>query len=475
MLTLVNTNTMKPPVAPVGLDYIAGAVHKAGIECEIIDLCLCENLYEELTNRLAANEPQLVALSFRNIDDCFWPSAQWFVPRLSGLVAQVRENTDASIVLGGIGFSIMPERIVDYTGADFGIRGDGEQALVQLIGEINSNQDWSKVPGLIRRENGRIHSNKPQWPREISLPNDRDCVDNRTYFKKGGQCGIETKRGCNRPCVYCADPLAKGRYLRLRDASEVADEVENLLEQGIDVLHLCDSEFNIPIKHAKEVCREFVRRRLGEKIRWYTYMAVTPFDNELAGLMKKAGCVGIDFTADSASGIMLSNYRDSHGASDLGEAVRLCHENDIAVMLDLLLGGPGETKETLTETIKYVKEISPDCVGAGLGVRVYPGTEMAAIVEAEGKMETNPNIKRKYDGPVDLLKPTFYISHLLGRNPAKLVHDLIGDDERFFKPMLEISDSQTTDHNYNDNTALCEAISAGARGAYWDILRRNKC
>ncbi len=474
MLTLVNTNTMQPPVTPVGLDYIAGAVHEAGIECEIIDLCLCENPYKELTNRLAANEPQLVALSFRNIDDCFWPSAQWFVPQLSDLVTQVRENTDAPIVLGGVGFSIMPERIVDYTGADFGICGDGEQALVQLIGEIRGNQNWRKVPGLIWREDGRIHSNEPAWPQKISLPTGRDCVDNKTYFRRGGQCGIETKRGCNRPCVYCADPLAKGKHLRLRNAAEVANEVESFLGQEINVLHICDSEFNIPIKHAKEVCAEFIRRRLGEKMHWYTYMAVTPFDDELAKLMKKAGCVGIDFTADSASGIMLSNYRDAHQAGDLAAAVKLCRDNGIAVMLDLLLGGQGETQETLAESIEYIKAISPDCVGAGLGVRVYPGTEMAAIVKAEGMLETNPSIRRKYEGPVDLLKPTFYISHLLGPEPARLVHNLIGDDERFFKPMLEDGDSQSKDHNYNDNTELCDAITAGARGAYWDILRKMR-
>jgi radical SAM superfamily enzyme YgiQ (UPF0313 family) len=474
MLALVNTNTMQPPVTPVGLDYIAGAVHDAGIECEVVDLCLCENPSEELAKQLAAGEPELVALSFRNIDDCFWPSAQWFVPRLSDLVTQVRENTDAPIVLGGVGFSIMPEGIVDFTGADFGIRGDGEQPLVQLIREIRNNQNWHEVLGLIWREDGQVHSNEPAWPRKTSLPTGRDFVDNKTYFKKGGQCGIETKRGCNRPCVYCADPLAKGKHLRLRDAAEVADEVENLLGQGIDVLHLCDSEFNIPIEHSKEVCREFIHRRLGEKIRWYTYMAVTPFDDELAKLMRKAGCVGIDFTADSACGIMLSNYRDAHSAEDLATAVQLCRDYDITVMLDLLLAGPGETEETLAETIEFVKQIEPDCVGAGLGVRIYPGTGMAVIAESEGVLESNPNIKRKYDGPVDLLKPTFYISNLLGQQPAQLVHDLIGDDERFFKPLLGAGDSRSTDHNYNDNTALCEAISAGARGAYWDILRKMR-
>lgn len=465
---------MQPPVTPVGLDYIAGAVNEAGIECEIIDLCLCENPHEELSNRLAANEPQLAALSFRNIDDCFWPSAQWFVPQLSDLLTRIREKTDAPIVLGGVGFSIMPERIVDYTGADFGIHGDGEQALVGLIKEIKGEQNWYEIPGLIWRGDGKIHSNEPAWPQEISLPTGRDFVDNKKYFRRGGQCGLETKRGCNRLCIYCADPLSKGNHLRLRKPAEIVDEAENLLKQGIDVLHLCDSEFNVPVEHAKEVCREFIRHGLGERIHWYTYMAVTPFDDELAGLMKKAGCVGIDFTADSANGMMLGNYRDAHQAQDLAAAVGLCRDKGIKVMLDLLLGGPGETQKTLAETISYVKSINPDCAGAGLGVRVYPGTEMAAIVETEGTLETNPNIKRKYDGPLDFLKPTFYISHLLGPEPAKLIHELIGDDDRFFKPMLEVSGSESTDHNYNDNTELCEAIEAGARGAYWDILRKMR-
>jgi radical SAM superfamily enzyme YgiQ (UPF0313 family) len=270
------------------------------------------------------------------------------------------------------------------------------------------------------------------------------------------------------------DPLAKGKNLRLRDAAEVVGEVQNLLKQEIDVLHICDSEFNIPIEHAKAICREFISRGLGDKIRWYVYMAVTPFDSELVSLMKKAGCAGIDFTSDAASGVMLQTYRDEHRAEDLAKAVKLCKDNDITVMLDLLLGGPGETKGTITETIEFVKKINPDCIGAGLGVRVYEKTQMVEILKAEGPLETNPNIKRKYDGDVDFFRPTFYISHLLGPEPARLVQDLIGGDERFFEPMLEVSDSESTDHNYNDNTELCEAIAAGARGAYWDILRKMR-
>ena len=375
--------------------------------------------------------------------------------------------------MGGVGFSIFPEQILEYTGADFGIHGDGEQAVVLLSRELMGSQNFGQVEGLLWRENGKLRSNEPAWPRPLSLPVSRDAVNNTLYFNKGGQCGLETKRGCNRQCIYCADPLAKGTQSRLRDPAEVADEAQALLHQGIDVLHLCDAEFNIPRQHAIEICNELVNRGLGEKLRWYTYMAVLPFDAELAGAMRKAGCVGINFTGDSACTSMLKKYRQLHRKEDITSAVKLCRENNIKVMIDLLLGGPGETPETVKETIDFVKEISPDCAGAALGIRIYPGTEMAALVTSEGTLDANPNIRCKYDGDIDFFKPTFYISSALGQQAAELVRDIIAGDKRFFEPMPEQqSEDAPTDHNYNDNTQLVEIIAKGARGAYWDILHQ---
>ena len=144
------------------------------------------------------------------------------------------------------------------------------------------------------------------------------------------------------------------------------------------------------------------------------------------------------------------------------------------MMLDLLLGGPGETPETVAESIAAIKQIGPDCAGAALGLRIYPGTPVESVIAAEGPMEDNPNIRRRYQGAIDLLQPTFYIARALGDRPAALVRELIGDDPRFFPPQDdEANDSDATagDHNYSDNQELVQAIAAGARGAYWDLLR----
>lgn len=479
MLTLINTNLMRPPIAPVGLEYVACAVQRAGIPVDVLDLCLADSAEKSLTHYFNQNSPQLVGLSLRNIDDCFWPSAQWFVPQLTDLVGKIRGLSDAPIVLGGVGYAIFSEVLLRYAGVDFGIHGDGESALVALYHELAGERRWETIPGLVWRTGEGVKANPPAWPRHVSIPPQRDLVDNRSYFRIGGQIGLETKRGCPRQCLYCVDPLAKGQTVRVRTPGQVADEVEALLALGIDVLHLCDAEFNIPYSHALAVCRELIRRSIGNKVGWYTYLSVVRFDNELAVAMRRAGCVGVDFTTDAACPAMLKTYRQPYTKEHIAHAVQLCHDNDMAVMTDMLLGGPGETPATLTETIDFMKQINPDGVGAGLGLRIYPGTGMETFLHQQGPLEDNPNLKRKYEGPVDLFKPTFYISQELGEQPAHLVKDLIGDDARFFAPAPEIpaglsGHADTEDHNYNENQELTDAIAQGARGAYWHIMLKMR-
>ena len=477
MLTLINTNKMLPAIGPIGLDYIAESVAQAGIDVEVLDLAFANDPAKMMKEHLSTVQTDLVGISFRNAEDCFWPSADWFVPGLKNTVETIRSITDVPIVVGGVGFSIFARSIFEYTDIDYGICGDGETAIISLFHQLQGTRNFTEVPGLIWRDKNGVHSNPPSWPNPISLGTARSFVDNRRYFEQGGQCGLETKRGCNRTCIYCADPLAKGNMLRPRDASEVADEVQSLISQGIDVLHLCDSEFNIPREHAMAVCEEFISRSLGEKVRWYAYLSPGPFDAELARKMAQAGCAGINFTGDSGCQSMLQTYRQQHSKENLVEAVKLCRLNNIAVMIDLLLGGPNETPETVRETIEFIKMINPDCAGAALGVRIYPRTAMEKIVAEELQNGENTSIRRKYSGPINLFKPTFYISKAMGEEPAELVRDLIGGDKRFFEPASENNrkeseDGDAADYNYNENEILTQAIQKGARGAYWDILRQ---
>jgi radical SAM superfamily enzyme YgiQ (UPF0313 family) len=476
MLTLINPNRMQPRVGPIGLDYVGGAARLAGIEVDLLDLALDSDPEVRLREYFRRRSPRLVGVTFRNIDDAFWPSATWFVPDLVAMLQLLGEVTDAPVVVGGVGFSIAAKQLVQRGWVDLGIRGDGEGALVQLYRAIEGRARFQDVPGLLWREAARVRVNRPAWPRELTVSPRRDLVDNRAYFVSGGQAGVETKRGCPRQCIYCADPVAKGASVRPRSPREVADEVECLLRQGIDVLHLCDGEFNVPRTHAEAVCEELITRGLGSKVRWYAYVAVRPFDEALAAAMRHAGCVGINFTGDSANDPMLAAYRHLHRRHHLATAVRACIKHGLTCMVDLLLGGPGETPESVRDTLDFMRRLGPDAVGVGLGMRVYPCTPAAKILAARGDLATGRGLRRRDDGPVDLLRPVFFIDPALGPHPAHLIRDLCRGDSRFFLPNEDVDDRNHTghqpgDHNYNHHRPLLDAIERGARGAYWDILR----
>jgi tryptophan 2-C-methyltransferase len=300
----------------------------------------------------------------------------------------------------------------------------------------------------------------------------RLLVNNEKYFATGGLAAVETKRGCTRPCIYCVEPLVKGRRVRLRDPRDIADEIESLADRGIYAIHINDSEFNLDIRHAMQFCDELRRRRLQERIQWYAYGMPAPFPEALARAMKESGCVGMNFGTDSASDVMLRILKRTFRQKHIAEAVNICKRYGIRHVIEILFGAPGETAETVKETIDFLKRITPERVSVTAGLRVFPGTELETLVRAEGISRDNPNLSGAIDDNEDLLKPLFYLSAQIAPKPIEYIATLIGDDARFFGV-------NTESFNYNANDLLVEAIAAGERGAYWVLLsdvmdRQNK-
>ncbi len=467
---LVNPNRMKPAIAPIALDYLAHALHEWKFQVDLLDLCFSEDFARDIEEYFSRSEVVAVGVTLRNTDDTSFATKDFLLPQIREITDCLRAHTSAPLILGGSGFSVMPEAILDYCGLDLGIWGEGEHSLPLLISRIVANDDFSDVPALVYRTEEGIKRNPAHYLdlSQLSAPR-RDTVDNRRYFVEGGMGNIESNRGCPKRCIYCADPLGKGRRLRMRSPQSVAEEIAALLEMGIDHLHFCGSEFNLPEHHAREVCLEMTERGLGDRVRWYAYLDPVPFSDELAGLFIRAGCAGINFGVDSGSNRMLRTLGRDFTVDDLERTAEICHRHGIIFMYDLLLGGPGETRESLEETIETMKRLSPSRVGAQLGVRIFPGTELAELVKRQG-LRGNPNLYGVVEGNENFFFPVFYLSSELGPDAPGYLSELISGDERFFLSSGEASD--TSDYNYNQNSVLVDAIKAGYRGAYWDILRR---
>jgi radical SAM superfamily enzyme YgiQ (UPF0313 family) len=462
-VALVNTNQIQPSIGPIGLDYLAEALNRSGHRVDIFDPFEEGLPGSSLEEFFRGKDFRLIGVSLRNTDDCVFTSRQSFLAPFVHTVKSIRQHTDGAVVLGGVGFSVMPEKILKLCSADAGVWGEGEFLLAELANRIEEGRDWNDLPNLVWQRDGRWQRNPPRYASLEGLPiMTRRWVDNPRYFREGGQAGFETKRGCPQGCVYCADPVAKGNHVRIRPPGAVGEELDNLLAQGINYLHTCDSEFNIPADHALEICREIIRRNLDEKLRWYAYCSPVPFSRELANLMRKAGCAGINFGVDSGDGQILRRLERNFSPDDILDTVRWCREAGMAVMLDLLLGSPGESRESIFRTVELMRRAEPDRVGVAVGVRIYPGTKLAQELREIGG-------KEGLAGGEDEFSPLFFLEPQVAPFIFGFLDELIGEDRRFF--FFDPSRPERN-YNYNANQRLREAIQQGYRGAYWDILRR---
>lgn len=462
-VVLVNPNRVRPPIAPVAVDLLATSLEAQGVPVRVLDLAWSRSVEEDVRAALR-DRPALVAVTVRNLDDASAASRVSFLPAHREVTDAIRRHTDAPLVLGGVGFSIAPAAALGALGADCGVRGEGEAALALLA----RGAAPESVPGLVWRQGERVREN-PGRPLDLAAqpaPR-RTFVDNARYLREGAQVGFETSRGCPMACRYCADPLAKGRALRCRAPEAVADEVLALHDGGVDVLHTCDAEFNLDAAHAEAVSAAIAARGLGDRVRWYAYCLPTGFTPQLAAAMRAAGCVGVNFGIDHVDDGMLGRLGRAHRAADVKAARAAARGAGLAVMFDLLLGAPGETRATIARAIDALRSLDPEAVGVTLGLRLYRGTPLAD----ELAPPAHPARAGVRAADADLLGPSFFVDEALGSDVGPWLAGLIAGDARFFF-LGEAGAGDGASYNYNENSALDDAIAAGARGAYWDILRR---
>jgi len=532
-IALVNTNRIKPPIAPIALDYLAEALHAAGHEPVILDLCFAEDCTAAIADFFSVGNYDLAGFTLRNTDDCAFTSRQSFLEEFTGIVQKARKYSDAPFIVGGVGYSIQPEYITELCGADFGIFGEGEATLVELADKLSSkpaikpsgrlserlaqrSNEWSKIQGLLWRREGSVIRNGVNARRKdtnLFLPKMTRCfIDNRRYYREGGQAGIEMKRGCPGRCIYCPEPLIKGRKVSLRPPGEIVYELKQLLQQEVTHIHTCDSEFNIPLSHAESVCRRIIGQGLGSKLQLYAYCSPTPFTRELARLMKQAGFTGINFGVDSGDPDMLKRLGRDYTPDDILNASNYCSEEGITVMLDLLFGAPGESETSIALTIELMKRTGASGFGVSAGVRVYRDTELERQLVRSGilsdrifedpekkstagmdlntseqmkafragksqfdpnrlpsnRVNVHPDARGLFGGntPSD---PLFFIEPGVASSVFDILSRHIAGDERFF---FFDPTRPAQNYNYNANQRLVDAIQKGFRGAYWDILRR---
>ena len=386
-ILLISANRYEAPfpVFPLGLACLDRALRRAGHATAWLDRLADP---ESPAQAVAAFRPDYTGISLRNIDDVLIRQQQTFYGELQALCAEVRAAGGGPVILGGSGFSIFPREILAASGADYGIQGEGEVALVRLLAALETGGDLAGVPGLVYRRGTEIVLNPP-CPTPAPPGPDWTSVPERLvryYLQQSSMLCAQTQRGCPFHCAYCTYPLIEGSACRRRNPEAVVEEFGSLAARGAHYVFLVDSVFNIVPDHVVQVCEALIRKKI--RLKWGCFLRPQGLNPDLMRLMARAGLAHVKFGSDSFCDEVLAafdkrlTFADILAASEAAAAahVEFCHF--------LICGGPGETEATLETTFANSQRLPGGVVMAMTGVRIYPGTTLARQVAPEATAET---------------------------------------------------------------------------------------
>lgn len=549
LVTLVNPNKIHPAITPYALDILTTTLEDADFEVEVVDLTFRRDEWVEvLTDYFRTRRPMLVGITIRNTDTIYPQEQRVFIGEHREIITKIKQLTDAPVVAGGVGFSSMPFALVDYFGIDYGVKGPGEIIITRLAEALANNTFPRSVPGLIINDGeGEVTRVPPEqltsptlilpsagfgekraWQVNRTTSYTRRSgkslkVDNLAYYHNGGLGNILTKNGCPFSCAHCVEPDAKGSGFALRTISGVVDEIEQLTAQGVYDLHTTDSEFNLAVANSKAVLREIIRRKHADpssslhQLRLWIYCQPAPFDEEFAELLAEAGCRGVNVAPDHVRDDLLAGWKVTgkgtryYTLDDTIRVVELSKRYGMLTMVEVLLGMPGETIDTMRECIDWTMALDATVVGFTLGLRVFPysplGMGLAAqcdgaqtvpglqsntatepivltpvdacksIVEYERQFmfESSGQFRPLYYFSPDLPEDTETVARPDGRrlNSLKFMWDCIPESD-YPRVMLPTAPGLSQhDNNYADNPFLVSLAKLGYRGAFWSRWRER--
>ena len=398
LLISSNTERINMVTLPLGLDLVAGATRRAGHEVAVVDALREPDPVLAIERSIASFHPEVIGVSIRNIDNQDREAPRFLLEQVRPLIAACRAASHAPIVLGGAGFSIFPDAVLRYLDADLGVRGDGETVFPELIRRIEAGEDPSSTPGV--HVAGRTDAPEPSFSEELSgMPQWDELLETvADPATPDLWVPVQSRRGCPNDCSYCSTAQIQGRRIRMRPAGEVADHVARLAAAGYRRAYFVDNSFNIPEPYALELCRAL--RWRGPGLEWRCIVYSQHLGEELAAAMADAGCVEVSLGFESGSPAVLREMNKRFTPRDVREVSDRLASHGIRRIGFLLLGGPGETRETVEESLAFASSLHLDTLRITVGMRIYPATPLARRAIEEGIVRPDN----------DLLLPTFYLA-----------------------------------------------------------------
>lgn len=356
---------------PLGLGYLSSYLKSKGYNTKIID-----GLNLSLSNDgivRFSEDADLVCITC--LSD--------FFSQVIDLSLRLK-NRNKIVVIGGAHATALPEFTLKQTQADFVVVGEGEKTLFELVQAIEKHKSTDGIRGVLSSNNGKIR--KREFLEDLNqLPFPDWSEINPQIYKKAPHGGlvrffpvapIITTRGCPYECTFCASPKLWDRNIRYRNPENVVEEIEFLKKDfGIREIHFEDDNFTLNRKHITEICELLIKKEI--KISWAcpNGVRVDQLDKDLLLLMKRSGCYFLAFGIESANQEILDNVRKKTKIFDIENVVKMADKLKIVTQGFFIFGLPGETKETISQTIRFAKRIPLD-KAQFLLLDILPGSQL---------------------------------------------------------------------------------------------------
>lgn len=406
VLFLNANETMRPyRVAPLGLAFVASATRAAGYPVRFLDFP--ETAAERRRFRKAITDwpADYLAVGIRNLDNSDFHAFESYLRAPAALVAEARRaRPGLRVILGGPAGTVDPQVVMDRVKPDHLILGEGEESMPRLIARLERGE---VLPPIVGADDAGETPFRVLDAAKLPAPRLYEWVENlRPYLRGDAGYPLQTKRGCPLKCTYCTYGRIEGTRYRFLDPSTIADEVEGAMARGVRDFEFVDSTFNLPPRHALSVLAALRERRLFAN---YVGTGLNPskLPAELLAAMREVGFRSVILTAESASDTMLASYQKNYRRDKLFAAADLLEQHDISALWVFLIGGPGETSESVNESLSFIEEriSSPNAVYITSGIRVYAGSPIAD--DAEAGLFVKEDLRRRAELP----ELDFFYSH----------------------------------------------------------------
>jgi len=209
---------------------------------------------------------------------------------------------------------------------------------------------------------------------------------------------VQTRRGCPMDCSYCSTASIEGRTIRKRPVRAIVEWIDKLTRLGVRQLYFVDNTFNLPPSYAMALCKAISGASLD--VTWRCILYPYRIEEPLVSAMAEAGCFEVSIGSESGCDEILKGFKKRFRSRDVEQSCALLKSYGIRQMGFLMLGAPGETKETVEESLVFADSLGLDMLKISIGIRIYPGTSLAVKARVDGIISYDDN----------LLRPRFYIT-----------------------------------------------------------------